>query len=95
MCKNCSEGGEIFMCLHKWGEHEHPTMTNPNLRPGNGLILYFRVENMDEIRETLRQNNYPIQNEIQENPNSGKREFSLIDPNGFYLTISEYHEFDG
>ena len=30
-----SENNEILICLHKWGEHEHPTMTNPNITPGN------------------------------------------------------------
>ena len=41
------------VCLHKWGEHDHPTMTNPNTTPGNGLILYFRTENMNAIRQNV------------------------------------------
>ena len=45
-----SENDESLLCLHKWGEHEHPTMTNPIITPGNGLILYFRTENMKAIR---------------------------------------------
>jgi predicted enzyme related to lactoylglutathione lyase len=48
-----SEDDEILMCLHKWGEHEHPTMMNPSIPPGNGLILYFRTENMDLIRQNV------------------------------------------
>lgn len=43
-----SENDEILLCLHKWGAHEHPTMTNPNIASGNGLILYFRTENINE-----------------------------------------------
>jgi len=83
----------IFICLHKWGEHEHSTMKNPNITPGNGLILYFRTEKMEEIRQNLENMDYSIEEEIQLNPNSGKREFSIIDPNGYFLTISEFHKF--
>ena len=49
-CKS-EHGGESFeiltsqstviLCLHKWGEHEHPTMINPENDVGNGLILFF------------------------------------------------------
>lgn len=90
-----SENDEIALCLHKWGAHEHPSMTNPNISPGNGLILYFRVENMDEIRKNVNQTGFSVENEIQLNPNSGKREFSLRDPDGYYLTVSEFHQFRG
>jgi len=48
-----SENDEILICLHKWGEHHHPTMTYPGMAPGNGLILYFRTENMYAIRKNV------------------------------------------
>jgi len=86
---------DIFICLHKWGAHEHPTMKDPNITPGNGLILYFRIANMEVVRQNLKNMDYPVEEEIQLNPNSGKREFSVIDPNGYYLTISEFHKFRG
>ena len=35
---------EVILCLHKWGEHEHPTMQTSNMNGGNGLILYFRTK---------------------------------------------------
>ncbi|HUZ59942.1 MAG TPA: hypothetical protein VMU83_14300 [Hanamia sp.] len=49
-----SENDEILLCLHKWTEHDYPTMKNPNITPGNGLILYFRTENLSGIRKTLK-----------------------------------------
>ena len=104
-CKNVHEGEdfavlvskeeEIILCLHKWGEHEHPTMENPNLNTGNGLILYFRTENMNEIRQNVERLGHPVEEEVRENPNSKKLEFSLRDLDGYYLTISEYHKFKG
>lgn len=86
---------EIMLCLHKWGAHEHPSMTDPSISPGNGLILYFRIENMDEIRQNVDQAGFPVESEIQLSPNSRKREFSLRDPDGYYLTVSEFHQFKG
>ncbi len=90
-----SKKGDILLCLHKWGEHEHPTMQNPKLTPGNGLILYFRTENMEAVRQRLQEMDHPVEEDIRLNPNSGKREFSVIDLNGYYLTITEFHEFAG
>jgi len=90
-----SEDDEILICLHKWGEHQHPTMTNPNIIPGNGLILYFRTDKMDVIRQNADEVGWPIDEEIHINPNSLKKEFSLRDPDGYFLTISEFHKYEG
>ena len=90
-----SENDEILICLHKWGEHEHPTMANPNITPGNGLILYFRTENMNDIRQNVEKLGCSIEEEIHLNPNSGKKEFSIRDPDGYYLTITEFHKYEG
>jgi len=89
------EKGEILICLHKWGEHEHPTMTNPNITPGNGLILYYKTENLEEIRQNVETMNHPIEEDIHRNPNSGKMEFSLRDKDGYYWIITEFHKYEG
>ncbi|MCB9234836.1 MAG: glyoxalase [Bacteroidia bacterium] len=89
------EVGEVMLCLHQWGAHEHPTMQNPQLTPGNGLILYFRTPAMESIREMARQMGLSVEEEVHLNPNSTKLEFSLCDPDGYYLTITAYHEYKG
>jgi predicted enzyme related to lactoylglutathione lyase len=89
-----SENDEILLCLHNWGEeHHHPTMTNPTITPGNGLILYFRTENMDAIRQNVEKVGGIVEKDIHLNPNSLKKEFSLRDPDGYYLTITEFHKY--
>lgn len=90
-----TENDDIIICLHKWGEHEHPTMKNANIMPGNGLILYFRTDAMNLIRQNLEKLNYPIEEEIHLNPNSTKMEFSVKDVDGYYLTITEFHKYEG
>ena len=90
-----SEIDDVLICLHKWGEHQHPTMVNPGIAPGNGLILYFRTQNMGKIRQNVEKMGYPVELDIHLNPNSTKMEFSIKDLDGYYLTITEFHKFDG
>ena len=90
-----SENDEILICLHKWGEHQHPTMADPSITPGNGLILYFRTENMNVIRQNVEKIGGIVVEDIHLNPSSAKKEFSLRDPDGYYLTITEFHKYEG
>lgn len=87
--------GDVLLCLHKWGEHDHPSMKSPKIQPGNGLMLYFRTPFVETIRRNIRDSGYAVESELRPNPNSGKKEFSLKDPDGYYLTISDYHEYKG
>jgi predicted enzyme related to lactoylglutathione lyase len=89
------ENDEILICLHRWGDHQHPTMMDPGISPGNGLILYFRTENMNTIRQNVEKMGGIVEEEIHLNPNSLKSEFSLRDPDGYYLTITEFHKYEG
>ncbi len=77
------------LCLHKWGEHEHPTMLNVNLPAGNGLILFFRVPDLNRIWENAINAHYKIEKEPHYNPNSLKNQFILRDIDDYYLIISE------
>jgi hypothetical protein len=86
--------GEVMLCLHPWERDGHPTMMTPNSTPGNGLILYFRTENMAAIRQNIERLGYPIAEEVHPNPNSLQLEFSLRDPDGYYLTITDFHRYD-
>jgi predicted enzyme related to lactoylglutathione lyase len=90
-----SESDEILLCLHKWGEHHHPTMINPDITPGNGLILYFRTEDINAVRQNVEEIGGFIEEDIHLNENSRKKEFSLRDPDGYYLTITEFHRYEG
>ena len=90
-----SDDNEIILCLHKWEEHNHPTMTNPAITPGNGLLLYFRTENMLTIYQNAKDAGCVIEEEIHLNSNSLRKEFSFRDPDGYFLTVSEFHTYEG
>ncbi|MET0885235.1 MAG: VOC family protein [Mycetocola sp.] len=81
--------GTVLLCLHEWGAHEHPSLTSPDLaQPGNGLLLFLRVDDLDMALPRARALVARLEEEPHVNPSTGTMEFSLRDPDGYYVTIS-------
>ena len=81
--------GTVLLCFHRWGAHEHPSLMSPDDVPaGNGLLLFFRVDDFDMALERARALVTRLEEEPHVNPNTRTREFSLRDPDGYYVTIS-------
>jgi catechol 2,3-dioxygenase-like lactoylglutathione lyase family enzyme len=81
--------GTVLLCLHEWGAHEHPSLMNPaQATPGNGLLLFFRVDDFDASLTRARALVDRLDEEPHVNPNTQTAEFSLRDPDGYYVTIS-------
>ncbi len=81
--------GTVLLCLHAWDTHEHPSLISPNhAKPGNGLLLFFRVDNFDAALTKARVLVSQMEEEPHLNPNTGTLEFSLRDPDGYYVTVS-------
>lgn len=85
--------GTVLLCLHAWGAHEHPTLYSPaRAEPGNGLLLFFRVDDFDEALARARRLVEQLEAEPQVNPATGTREFALRDPDGYYVMVSALSE---
>lgn len=83
------DDGTVLLCLHQWGAHEHPTLTSPEVAtPGNGLLLFFRVDDFAPTLARARRLAGRFDEEPHGNPNTRSEEFSLRDPDGYYVTIS-------
>jgi len=81
--------GTVLLCLHKWGDHEHPTLTSPErAEPGNGLLLFFQVDDFNEVLARAKALVSQLEQEPQMNPATGTREFALRDPDGYYVMVS-------
>ena len=81
--------GTVLLCLHGWGAHEHPSLTSPDhATPGNGLLLFFRVDDFDLALPRAQALVPRLEEEPHVNPNTRTMEFSLRDPDGYYVTIS-------
>jgi hypothetical protein len=62
---------------------------NPSYaKPGNGLLLFLRVDNFDVALPRARALVGRLEEEPHVNPSTGTAEFSLRDPDGYYVTIS-------
>ena len=81
--------GTVLLCLHQWGAHEHPSLASPDRAgTGNGLLLFFRVDDFDRSLEVARSLDTALEEEPNINPNTGTREFALRDPDGYYVMVS-------
>lgn len=81
--------GTVLLCLHRWGAHEHPSLSSPDeASPGNGLLLFFRVDDYGTAFNRARALVDRLEEEPYVNPNTQTWEFSLRDPDGYYVTIS-------
>lgn len=81
--------GTVLLCLHRWGDHEHPSLASPDhAEPGNGLLLFFRLDDFDQALARARALAIALEEEPHVNPKTGTREFALRDPDGYYVMLS-------
>jgi catechol 2,3-dioxygenase-like lactoylglutathione lyase family enzyme len=83
------EDGTVLVCLHQWGAHGHPSLiSRDEATPGNGLLLFFRVDDFDAALKRARALVTRFDEEPHVNPNTQTSEFSLRDRDGYHVTIS-------
>ena len=83
--------GTVLLCLHGWGVEDHPghpSLMSPDKGTGNGLLLFFRVDDFDMALRRARGLVARLEEDPHVNPNTRTKEFSLRDPDGYYVTIS-------
>lgn len=81
--------GTVLLCLHQWGAHQHPSLaSSEHVEPGNGLLLFFRVDDFGEALIRARALVATLEEEPGVNPNTGTAEFALRDPDGYYVMVS-------
>jgi hypothetical protein len=63
-------------------------MSPDHATPGNGLLLFFRVDDFGMVLTRARALVARLEEEPHVNPNTETEEFSLRDPDGYYVTIN-------
>jgi catechol 2,3-dioxygenase-like lactoylglutathione lyase family enzyme len=85
----CDSDGTVLLCLHQWGSHDHPSlMSAENALPGNGLVLFFRVDDFDRALQRARTLLSGLDEEPHVNRATGTREFAVRDPDGYHVMVS-------
>jgi catechol 2,3-dioxygenase-like lactoylglutathione lyase family enzyme len=83
--------GTVLLCLHRWGEHGHPSLRTPEPSgPGNGLLLFFRVDDFPEALARARSIVDRLDQEPEVNPATGTLEFALHDLDGYHVMVSAW-----
>ena len=87
-------GDRLILQLHKWEEdHHHGPIGNREEVRGNGVLLWFEVENFDEAVERIAQMQTEVILPKHRNPPGGKYgpnhwEIWLRDPNGYKVVLA-------
>ena len=80
----------VLLCVHHWGDHGHPSLSNPEYeRVGKGLLLWFVVDDFDAAWERAR----TLKALVEERPHTDNgalmRAFVVRDPDGYYVAVNE------
>lgn len=79
----------LVLQLHAWDVEEHQAdLGDPDAPVGNGVLLWFEVDDFDDAVDRARGLGAPIVLDVYENPNAGHREFWLRDPDGYTVVIA-------
>jgi catechol 2,3-dioxygenase-like lactoylglutathione lyase family enzyme len=87
--------GRLVLQLHQWDvDHHHGPIGDPALKPpGNGLLLWFEVDDFDSALERIRRTNAQIVMPRHRNPPDGGGgpnhwEIWIRDPDGYKVVVA-------
>jgi catechol 2,3-dioxygenase-like lactoylglutathione lyase family enzyme len=69
--------------------HHHGTLADPEQPTGNGVALWFEVDDFDALVSRARDAAATIETDAHVNPNSNHREIWLRDPDGYLVVLAE------
>ena len=87
--------GEIQFMLQEFSEDDKWKLAPLKYPFGNGINFQLEVENVDEIYNSLKENNYKIAFDMEENwyrqddKLLGNKEFLVQDPDGYLIRFSQ------
>ena len=82
------EGEELLLQLHRWDVHDHPHLGQADLPCGNGVLLWFQTERIDESFACAQREGAEVLQTLQVNDNAGHLEFWLKDPEGYVVVVA-------
>jgi catechol 2,3-dioxygenase-like lactoylglutathione lyase family enzyme len=81
----------LILQLHAWDvDHHHIHPGDPKQAVGNGVALWFEVDDFDAVVERARKLKARILMEPHMNPNAQHRELWLADPDGYTVVVASH-----
>jgi catechol 2,3-dioxygenase-like lactoylglutathione lyase family enzyme len=82
--------GILVLQLHSADvEHHHGAFRDPGHPPGNGVALWFEVDDFDGLVARTREAAVQIELDVHVNPNANHREIWLRDLDGYLVVFAE------
>jgi catechol 2,3-dioxygenase-like lactoylglutathione lyase family enzyme len=81
--------GQLVMQLHCFEEeHHHGSMGDPSKLLGNGVAVWFHVDDLDGVVARSKAAGAVVQTDVHVNPNAQHRELWLRDPDGYLVVVA-------
>ena len=80
--------GALVLQLHAWDAHDHPHLGDPARPRGNGVLLWFQVEDFDAAVLRAGALAAPVLEGPKFNPNARHHEIWLRDPDGYVVVLA-------
>ncbi|MGI8624732.1 MAG: VOC family protein [Solirubrobacteraceae bacterium] len=82
--------GALVLQLHALEvAHHHGPLGDPSLPIGNGVAVWFAVDDFDALVRRSREAGAQIVADVHVNPNAGQRELWMRDPDGYLVVLAE------
>jgi hypothetical protein len=69
--------------------HHHGGLADRDDRLGNGVLVWFEVDDFDDVLARVDRFEFLLHTPAHVNPNSGRREIWLVDEDGYVVVCSE------
>ena len=84
------DDGRVLLMLHRTEAAEHGLARPVPGATGSGVLLWFYVDDLDEVVRRAKKLKAPIIVEPHTNPQAGWREFTVRDPDGYHLAFAQF-----
>ena len=79
----------LILQLHNLDvDHHHGPVVDPEIPLGNGVLLWFEVDDFDDAVARARELQARVIQEVHVNPNAQHRELWIADPDGYTVVIA-------
>jgi catechol 2,3-dioxygenase-like lactoylglutathione lyase family enzyme len=81
--------GEIILQLHDVDvEDHHGRLADPEQPLGNGILLWFEIDDFEAAVERVRSTGVPVVRDVHTNPNARQQETWVRDPDGYLVVLA-------
>ena len=82
------KGDEFVLQLHAWDAHQHAHLGDVKLPVGNGVALWFQVDDLEAAVKRARSLKAKVLEDLHLNERANHHEIWLRDPDGYVVVLA-------